>query len=64
MQFLLRTITHILVISLIFPYNPVYAANITDVAGLVPDGSTNTFTDRAPNNTPIVNIIVLPNFQT
>ena len=35
---------------------PVYAANITDVPGLVPDGSTNTITDRAPNNTPIVNI--------
>lgn len=44
------------IISLLFPYNPIYAANITDVPNLVPDGSTNTITDRAPNNTPIVNI--------
>jgi filamentous hemagglutinin family protein len=32
------------------------AENITDVSYLVPDGSTKTTTDRALNNTPIVNI--------
>jgi len=33
-----------------------YAANQTDIPYLVPDGSTNTTTDRAQNGTPIVNI--------
>ncbi|NCA28772.1 MAG: filamentous hemagglutinin N-terminal domain-containing protein [Proteobacteria bacterium] len=49
---------YFVIISLILPYIPAHSANITDVEGLVPDGSTNTITDRAPNNTPIVNIAV------
>jgi len=34
----------------------IYAVNQTDIPYLVPDGSTNTTTDRASNGTPIVNI--------
>ena len=52
----LLTITSFLFSQVIIPYSPAYAGNITDVPGLTPDGSTNTVTDRAPNNTPIVNI--------
>ena len=45
---------HFLIIALVFSYSAAaQAQNITDVAGLVPDGSTNTITDRAPNQTPI-----------
>lgn len=56
-----KSVSFLTVISFLFsqviiPYSPAYAGNITDVPGLTPDGSTNTVTDRAPNNTPIVNI--------
>ncbi len=66
----LNNLLHIfLIISLIFSQNFltfIFSANdakaltangnIVDIDHIVPDGSTNTITDRAPNNTPIVNI--------
>jgi filamentous hemagglutinin family protein len=40
----------------IFCFKSIYAENITEVSGLVVDGSTNTVIDRAVNNVPIINI--------
>ena len=59
--FLKKLISFFVILSftssqIFLPCSVAYSANITDVAGLTPDGSTNTVTDRAPNNTPIVNI--------
>jgi filamentous hemagglutinin len=58
---LFRKFTSFLVIisftfsQIFFSYSAA-AENITDVSYLVPDGTTKTTTDRALNNTPIVNI--------
>lgn len=56
MNFLPKIITLILVLFVAFAHKAILAANITDVSGLTPDGLTNNTTDRALNNTPIVNI--------
>ena len=49
-----RLVFNILVSILVF--NPVLVFANTPVASLVPDGTTNTSVDRAPNGTPLLNI--------